>query len=70
MNTENLQQLEIRLSSNIELLKNFRKIIFINQEERNLSENDSEEISFIDVLEDLESVRSELDSEIQNELTY
>lgn len=61
---EELHQWEIRLSSNIELLKNLKKqVLFNNQIERNLSENDDEVINFNDVLDDLEDIRNEIDCE-------
>ena len=59
---EDIQHLEIKLASNLELLKNLKRdVLFNNQIERNLSENDGEHLDFNNVLEDLEDIRNELD---------
>ena len=60
---EDIKLLEIRLASNIEMLKNMEKyVLFTNQVNKDLNEDEEEVIRFKDVMEDLEDIRNELDN--------
>jgi hypothetical protein len=68
MDKDTLHLIEVRMASNIELLKNFDRFIFPDQKETNLSENEGESLYFRDIIEDLEDIRQQLDEVVDKEL--